>query len=504
MDYRQSYKNNTILFAIISMIYGMFFVIANYKNSYSVMKLPLNVVVIVAIVIFYKMLNIHIKRSTYLYLGLSFLMSLTSFTSMSIFINLFIGVAIFILDIAVMYNQQYDTKKWGVIKYGEAGCITFAYAIVNSVSFIGDIIWKCRSKDTVKKPMNYTFLYVLLGLVIGSPIVAIVLGLLISADAVFANVFKGLLNIDWISIDIVGIGFWFVAATFILYAFLATSSMGNIDSKVYDMKKCEPVVAITFTSILAVIYVMFSGIQLFCLFIQGGAVLPKELTYAEYARQGFFQLLFAAIINYIIVYACVTLFKNNIALKIILTIISVSTYVLIASSVYRMLLYISEYHMTFLRVFVLWFLAVLVILTTATIISIYVEQFNLFKFSVATLVIMYMGFVLFKPDAFIARYNITHDDIYSYEDVLYLTENLSYDAAPYIANIDTSRIELGENLGYVSDMGDYEEVSKLSKEMVDRMLIAYFQNIVDYEKPNIRNLNISRYKAYQAAENYLK
>lgn len=504
MDYRQRYKNNTILFAIISVIYGMFFVIAHYKNSYSIMKLPLNIVVILAIVIFYKMLNIHIKSSTYAYLGLSLAISLISFTSMSIFINLFIGVAIFLIDVIVMYNQQYDTKGWGIIKYAEAGCVTFAYTIVNSVSLIGDIIGKCKSKNTVKKPTNYTFLYILLGLVIGIPIVGIVLGLLVSADAVFANIFKGMFRFDWISTDILGIGFWFVAATFILYAFLATSSMENIGRKVYNMKKGEPIIAITFTSILAFIYVMFSGVQVFCLFIQGGAILPKNLTYAEYARQGFFQLLFAAIINYIIVYACVTLFKNNIALKIILTIISASTYVLIASSVYRMLLYIGEYHMTFLRVFVLWFLAVLGILITATIIFIYVEEFNLFKFSILTLVIMYMGFVLFKPDAFIARYNIAHDDVYTYEDVIYLTESLSYDAAPYIANIDMNKVDIDENLDYVSDIYKDEELSKTAKEAADKMLTSYFQNIVEYEKPHIRNFNISRYKAYITAENYLK
>ena len=42
--------------------------------------------------------------------------------------------------------------------------------------------------------------------------------------------------------------------------------------------------------LVAVLYVIFCGIQIIYLF-GGGGELPAGVTYAEYARQGFFQLL---------------------------------------------------------------------------------------------------------------------------------------------------------------------------------------------------------------------
>jgi len=67
-----------------------------------------------------------------------------------------------------------------------------------------------------------------------------------------------------------------------------------------------------------------------------------------------------------------------------------------------------------------------------------------------------------------------------------------------------NKVDIDENLDYVSDIYKDEELSKTAKEAADKMLTSYFQNIVEYEKPHIRNFNISRYKAYITAENYLK
>jgi len=106
---------------------------------------------------------------------------------------------------------------------------------------------------------------------------------------------------------------------------------------------------------------IFSVIQIVFLF-SGGMILPDGYTYAEYAHQGFFQLLFLCIFNLILVLCCMAVFEMNRWLKMILLIFSACTYVMIASSAYRMILYISNYHLTFLRILVLWFLALLVVL----------------------------------------------------------------------------------------------------------------------------------------------
>ena len=47
---------------------------------------------------------------------------------------------------------------------------------------------------------------------------------------------------------------------------------------------------------------------------------------------------------------------ENVALRVVLTVFSACTYVMIASAAMRMLLYVDAYSLSFLRILVLWFL----------------------------------------------------------------------------------------------------------------------------------------------------
>ena len=59
--------------------------------------------------------------------------------------------------------------------------------------------------------------------------------------------------------------------------------------EVADKRTGEPVLAITVTSILSVIYLLFCAVQIIYLFT-GSMELPIGYSYAAYAREGFFQL----------------------------------------------------------------------------------------------------------------------------------------------------------------------------------------------------------------------
>ena len=56
------------------------------------------------------------------------------------------------------------------------------------------------------------------------------------------------------------------------------------------------------------------------------------------------------------------LFRESKILKAILTIMSLCTFVMIASSAVRMIIYIRYYYLTYLRILVLWALALLTLL----------------------------------------------------------------------------------------------------------------------------------------------
>ena len=244
----------------------------------------------------------------------------------------------------------------------------------------------------------------------------------------------------------------------------------------------NPVTGITFTAVLAVIYVFYSMIQIIFLFLRPGSGLPDGMTYSQYAHEGFWQLLFVSVINFAAVLICMQVFGENRMLRILLCVISVCTCVMILSAAYRMMLYVGEYNLTFLRVLVLWFLAVLMLIFFGVIYSIFRRRFRLFKYIMLIVSVMYIGFSFSHVDRIIAGYNISNTESMNSEDVYYLMYGLSADAAPEIAQM---------NVGELKELGVLQDVDN------------YFYRIrEDYGDMNARIWNFSGSAALDAAENW--
>lgn len=93
--------------------------------------------------------------------------------------------------------------------------------------------------------------------------------------------------------------------------------------------------------------------------------IPKEYTYANYAREGFFQLLLVTTINFSIIlyYLYYTnIVKENKTIKNLILLLVSFSIILIFNSYYRMFLYINAYGFTILRLQVLLFLLMELIL----------------------------------------------------------------------------------------------------------------------------------------------
>ena len=70
-------------------------------------------------------------------------------------------------------------------------------------------------------------------------------------------------------------------------------NLGGTDTKKPGKK--NPVTGITFTGIMAAVYVLYSGIQIVVLFLRLDTGLPDGVTYSQYAHEGFWQLLLSAL-----------------------------------------------------------------------------------------------------------------------------------------------------------------------------------------------------------------
>ena len=475
-----TYKNDTIrtivenfpVFGLTSFLYSIFFCFCIYKNAASYTSLLLCVATIAYFLFAFHKLEIASFKMRGFYILCICLLGLSNMLTMSgilIFLN-YIGIVLLLF--CFLIQHFYDTKKWDFSKYTGALLKT----IFNSFSRI-DQPFKSLALYYKKnnKLKNSKVVYVLLGLLISVPLLLIICPLLLSADIVFSdfadNLFSQLFK-DFDLGTLFGIFYTTFAGIVFSHGNLIELCGKHINPETKDKKTMEPIIAITFTSVLTVIYLCFSVIQIVYLFI-GNMQLPSNYSYAEYAREGFFQLLFVCIINLILVLFCRSHYKDNKILKGILTIICGCTYIMIASSTMRMLMYIGSYHLTFLRVFVLLALLVLLLCLTGVVISIYKPQFPLFSYMLVVVSVCYIAFSLSRPDAYIASYNIRAGNTDPY-----YTYNLSNDAVP--ALIATG--DFTPNSAY----SDQETPGKKN----------YIEDCMeDYENLNFRRFNFSAYRA---------
>lgn len=139
--------------------------------------------------------------------------------------------------------------------------------------------------------------------------------------------------------------------------------------------------------------------------------LPDGLTYAEYARGGFFELCAVSAIN-IVILALVALFmkrkgKGDTALlKIANIVISVMTLVLIATAISKMIIYIQSYGLTEKRVVASWFMVLLALVFVLIILKQIIKGLKLIPASGMIVALMLTLLTLSNYNGIIADYNV--------------------------------------------------------------------------------------------------
>lgn len=475
-------KNKT--FGIMSIIFGFFFALCFYKAGTGISVPIFAIGNCFYILAWIKILGVKPKKETWFYLGSTILLASSAFLSTNIKMLGFTKMLMLILYFCFMIYQLHEDTKWGFIKYIMAIINTIGKTILKLNLPIKDFLYYNNGRK------NKVIKNIFLGVIISIPFVAVVLLLLSRADAIFANIVpidKFIKTSDVINFILIGI-----FAYFIIYAYMKAVEKKDIEPVMKEGKREDAIIAITFTSILSFVYFIFSGIQIFALFL-GEMDLPSGYTYAKYAREGFLQLLIICIINMLIVLFCLEKFKDAKTLRIILTCLSLCTYVIIASSVFRIIMYIKEYNLSFLRIFVFWALLVVSFLMLGVMLRIYRKDFPSFRYSLAIITIFYMIFVFMKPDFIIAKYNLgnmiedsksTDQEIYYYQDMDYVY-SLSTDIMPAIRDF--------------IEREDYLLFNEKDRVVILLEMNAYLDK-VNKEKIQIRTFNIGQYMAKQDAK----
>jgi hypothetical protein len=306
---------------------------------------------------------------------------------------------------------------------------------------------KRKTKDSGKASVVSK---VIIGLLLSIPLIAIVIALLSEADIVFnqwmsgvSDLLKNLNTEDLIAQLIIGL---FVGTIIFSYLWSLYYKENKLPSKAIKenigiRKAWDPVIVLTMLTAVNVIYVVFAVIQFTYLFGGIDSLLPQGVTYAEYAKRGFFELVAVTLINVSIMTGVINFTKNeNVntakALKILNSFLVGFTMVMLVSASSRMSLYEETYGYTYLRVFTHAFMIFIFVMLIATLIKVWKESFPLLKSYIVVALIAYLAINYFNADVFIIKNNIRRYEanIGGKIDTDYL-DCLSADAVPYMLKL---------------------------------------------------------------------
>ena len=244
-----------------------------------------------------------------------------------------------------------------------------------------------------------------IGLVIGLPLMAIVLALLASADAGTAKLLGGLF-------DRFNIWEWFwraivvFAASMFFYSLFYNLTWGKRDADLVPVKQnwtfAGPGVVI---GLLLLAYALFTYVQFGYLF---GGVLPVDLTYSEYAREGFGQFLAVTIINFAVLGISLAKSEPKRAIRVFQTLLLCASLIVLASACWRMLLYVGAYGLTIRRVLPLWLMAYFVFLAVVGGVRIFRERTPFLRIGAFALVYWYAAFLCVDWNTLMHVFNASH------------------------------------------------------------------------------------------------
>jgi|GEM_PF-582088 hypothetical protein len=259
---------------------------------------------------------------------------------------------------------------------------------------------------------------IIIALAIGLPLILFLTVMLAFSDAVFADWVQGLLQYldEWAIKEAIQRLFLF----FLVVPFTASIIFSYKSKRFYSAKNSvagEPnallipeASAITILVLVNTLYLIFAVIQSVYFFGAWAGQLPEGLTYAEYARSGFFELAFISAINAIMILVSIRYTnrsaKTGMAIRILSMILIGLSFIQLASAFRRMALYIEAYGLSEERYLVSGFMILMAVLFILLAVREFFEKLPLFKsaLQVGVLALLIINFSV--PGYWIASHNI--------------------------------------------------------------------------------------------------
>ncbi|WP_174615587.1 DUF4153 domain-containing protein [Virgibacillus ihumii] len=288
----------------------------------------------------------------------------------------------------------------------------------------------------MNKSTSQTVKRVMLGFLIGIPLIGVITGLLMSADAVFKDIVLHLpkfifdLNLELIFRTVAALIF-----TFLFFGILQV--LRNTRRLPIQMKRdlengksaisWNGVTAVTILVLLNAVYALFAVIQFTYFFGDG---LQAGYSYAEYARRGFFELVLVTLINWTILICCLKLVREQgaklkLVLKLMYSLLIIVSGVMLVSAYQRLSMYEAAYGFTMDRILAHAFMIFLIVVFTYTFIRVWLERLALLHFYLIAGLMFYTALNVMHIEQIIVNENLERFEESGKIDIHYLN-SLSY------------------------------------------------------------------------------
>lgn len=281
---------------------------------------------------------------------------------------------------------------------------------------------------------------ILRGVLIALPIVAVLGLLLSSADPVFGDWLKRVLNLERLPEYLFRLFYILIIGTFLVGVYLrALYPSGDVQKPEPNKPWFKPFLGSTETGIILgavdLLFIVFVVIQVRYLFGGTANISETGYTYSEYARRGFGELVAVAVLSLGLYLSLSTVSKreskfSRIGFTALAVLLMANVLAILASSLQRVMLYEEAYGFSQLRTYTHIFIYWLAGLILVTIVLELIRRRGHFALA---LLVMVVGFgaslAVINVDGFIAARNIDRALKGEELDEVYLNQ-LSVDAVP--------------------------------------------------------------------------
>lgn len=298
------------------------------------------------------------------------------------------------------------------------------------------------------KGHSKVFTKVVIGAVISLPLLLVLIALFVAADEFYAQKvaeFFSAININTfeLTVDLIfGFVLWIFLSAFVITPKYLTAKRQNEST---FGGKIDGIIMSTILILVNLVLLSFVIVQFRYLFGGKEYVQSLNLSYADYARSGFFELSWATFLICIVVVLCLALTKKregkiSVGVRICAAFMCLCNLVVVASGLWRMALYIDRFGLSIKRYMTFWLMGVMGVCLVVLLLKCIFSGLRAVRWISGVVIASVCVLALSNMDAQIARYNV---DRYIREpetttmDVSYFYE-LSYSALPEAKRLEES------------------------------------------------------------------